>query len=58
VDHTWLAQQWRGPERVFLWTETRYRNRALLGIGPQQVWEFASGGGKVILTNHPPEPAR
>ena len=54
VDPTWLAQRWGGTERVFLWTERRDRDRALLGINPQQVWEFAAGGGKVILTNHPP----
>jgi 4-amino-4-deoxy-L-arabinose transferase-like glycosyltransferase len=57
VDNLWLEQQWSGPARVFLWTEKRYRARALLGIPQQQVWEFASGGGKVILTNRPPEKA-
>lgn len=58
VDHAWLAQQWKGPARVFLWTEKRDRERALLGIDPQQVWEFAASGGKVILINRPPEPRR
>jgi len=58
VDHVWLAQHWKGPERVFLWTEKRYRGRALLGIPRQQVWEFASSGDKVILTNRPAEPPR
>ena len=58
VDHVWLAQQWNGPSRVFLWTEKRHRERALMGVPPGQVFEFASGGGKVILTNRPPEPAR
>ena len=54
VDHAWLAQQWNGPGRVFLWTEKGHRECALLGINPQQVWEFAAGGGKTILTNRPP----
>jgi 4-amino-4-deoxy-L-arabinose transferase-like glycosyltransferase len=58
VDHVWLAQQWKGPARVFLWTEKRYRERALLGIPQQEVFEFAASGGKLILTNHPPEPRR
>ncbi|MGH9492124.1 MAG: ArnT family glycosyltransferase [Terriglobales bacterium] len=58
VDHAWLAQQWNGPARVFLWTEKQHRERALLGIDPQQVWEFASSGGKVILTNRPPASPR
>ena len=58
VDHTWLAQQWTGPARVFLWTEKRYRERALLGIPQQEVFEFAASGGKLILTNRPPEPRR
>ncbi len=58
VDHTWLAQQWKGPARVFLWTEKRYRERALLGIPPPQVFEFAASGGKLILTNRPAEPRR
>ena len=58
VDHTWLAQQWEGPARVFLWTEKRHRERALLGIPPGQVFEFAASGGKLILTNRPPEPPR
>ena len=58
VDNAWLAQQWSGPARVFLWTEKQHRERALLGIPQGQVFEFASGGGKVILTNHPPENPR
>ena len=58
VDNVWLAQQWNGPARVFLWTEKQHRERALLGISPGQVFEFASGGGKVILTNRPPESPR
>jgi 4-amino-4-deoxy-L-arabinose transferase-like glycosyltransferase len=58
VDNAWLAQQWNSPARVFLWTEKRHRDRALLGIDPQQVWELAASGGKVILTNRPPEKAR
>lgn len=58
VDHVWLARQWKGPGRVFLWTEKRFRARALLGIPPEQVWEFASSGDKVILTNRPPAPPR
>jgi len=58
VDHAWLAQQWNGPARVFLWTEKHHRERALLGINPQQVWELAASGGKVILTNRPPEKPR
>jgi 4-amino-4-deoxy-L-arabinose transferase-like glycosyltransferase len=56
VDHAWLAQQWKGPARVFLWTEKRNRERALLGIDPLPVWEFAASGGKLVLTNRPPEP--
>ncbi len=58
VDHVWLAHQWNEPGRVFLWTEKRYRGLALLGIPQQQVWEFASSGDKVVLTNRPPPPAR
>jgi hypothetical protein len=53
VDNTWLAQRWNGSARVFLWTEKRHRE-ALEGIDARQVWELASGGGKVILTNRPP----
>jgi 4-amino-4-deoxy-L-arabinose transferase-like glycosyltransferase len=54
VDSAWLAQQWNGPAQVFLWTEKQHRERALLGINPQQVWELAASGGKVVLTNRPP----
>ena len=58
VDNIWLERQWNGPARVFLWTEKQHRERALLGINPQQVWEFAASGGKVILINRPPEKPR
>ena len=58
VDYAWLAQQWKGPARVFLWTDKRYRERALRGIPQPQVFEFAASGGKLILTNRPPVPQR
>ena len=58
MDNAWLAQQWNGPARVFLWTEKRHRERALEGIDPQRVWEFAASGGKAVLSNRPPGESR
>jgi len=44
---------WRGPNRVFLWTETEKKDEALNGIGSNSVFVLSQFGGKMVLTNRP-----
>ncbi len=45
---------WEGPIRVYLWTEEETRAKAVEGLDSKAIYVLASGGGKLILTNRPP----
>jgi len=45
---------WAGPNRVYLWTEEETRAKAVEGLDPKTTHVLARGGGKLILTNRPP----
>ena len=42
---------WRGPKRVFLWTESEKKTAAFAGIEETTIFPFAEYGGKLVLTN-------
>jgi 4-amino-4-deoxy-L-arabinose transferase-like glycosyltransferase len=48
-----FARLWKGPNRVFLFTDLDRESGALRGIDPKTVYPFAREGGKVLLTNRP-----
>jgi 4-amino-4-deoxy-L-arabinose transferase-like glycosyltransferase len=45
---------WEGPNRVYLWTEEETRAKAVEGLDSRTIHVLARGGGKLILTNRPP----
>jgi hypothetical protein len=54
-DNDSFRRLWTGLSRVYLWTEEDQREKVLAGIEPGGVYELARSGGKLILTNQPPE---
>ncbi len=44
---------WKGPQRVFLWTETEKQEEPFTGTQSTNVFTLAQSGGKLILTNRP-----
>lgn len=48
-----FARLWRGPHRVFLFTEDYSAAKALGDVDPASVFIFDSQGGKLVLTNRP-----
>lgn len=46
---------WAGPQRIFLWTEIAEQEKALAGIDRDTVYPLSRSGGKVVLTNRPPQ---
>ena len=52
-DTTSFQRLWNGPQRIFLWTETEKKGKALEGINQATVFVVAQYGGKLILTNRP-----
>jgi hypothetical protein len=48
-----FAELWKGPHRVFLFTDLDRESDALRGIDPRTVYMFAREGGKVLLANRP-----
>jgi 4-amino-4-deoxy-L-arabinose transferase-like glycosyltransferase len=52
-DTTTFQRMWKGPSRVFLWTEIEERESAVEGLDPNSVFVLARFGNKLILTNQP-----
>ena len=48
-----FAELWKGPHRVFLFTDLDREPDALRGIDRRTVYMFAREGGKVLLANRP-----
>lgn len=51
-DDASFARLWRGPNRVYFFSEESQADEGLRGIDPRTVFVFARSGGKVVLTNH------
>jgi len=52
-----LAQEWRGPQRIFLWQDLGNQPSPLPAL-PGPVYVIAKSGGKEIVSNQPNSPCR